>query len=316
LRVAVLMGGVGEERQVSLRSGACVAEALAEAGFEVVSSDVGPDRLDVLEEVGIDLFFPVLHGRFGEDGQLQQILEDRSLVYAGSGPRASRLAFDKAASKKLFARRGLCVPAAVEFGPGIDETRLEERLEAIGAKFVVKPTRQGSSVGISIVEGAGRAIEVARQTAESFGDCLIEQFIAGREITAGVLGQRALPLVEIRPRKGFYDYHAKYLDDATEYICDPIADAALVQRIQAAALDCFCALGCKDFARVDFILGADGRAYALEVNTIPGFTKHSLLPKAAAAAGLSMSRLCASIVAAALASAPQPRAWSREATSP
>ena len=290
------MGGISEERDISIQSGTCVAQALEQAGLNVVTADIQPNRLDVLDSSDIDVFFPALHGRFGEDGQLQQILEDRGLIYTGSGPKASRLAFDKMASKKVFAQAGINVPPAVEFSPGVGIEQLEEQLQQLGGAYVVKPIRQGSSVGISIVTDPRQAIAAAQKTCSEFGDCMIEKFISGREVTVGILEDQALPIIEIRSKTGFYDYRAKYIDERTEYLFDTIDDAALLARIKTAALDCFNALGCRHFARVDFILGEDDIPYVLEVNTIPGFTAHSLLPKAAAKAGLSMSDLCVKIV--------------------
>lgn len=301
------MGGIGAERQVSIQSGICVARALAEAGFDVVTADIRPDRLDILDEPDIDVFFPALHGKFGEDGKLQQILEDKALVYTGSGPEASRLAFDKVASKKVFVRAAIPTPAGISFHGEHDLDKLEEDLKKLADKYVVKPNTQGSSVGVRIVRGARKAIEVAQETLSRFNDCIIEEFIRGREVTVGVLCDRPLPIIEIRTENGFYDYEAKYIDDATEYLCDPIDRPDLAQRIQASAIDCFGALGCRHFARVDFILADDDTAYVLEVNTIPGFTTHSLLPKAAKRMGLSMSDLCAKIVEAARSGLEHPR---------
>jgi len=293
------MGGIGSERDISIQSGTCVAEALREAGFDVVTADVRPDNLDILEDNSIDVFFPALHGEFGEDGRLQQILEDKSLLYAGSGPTASKLAFDKMASKKHFAEAGVATPAAIEFNAETDIKQLEKRLQYLADEYVVKPIRQGSSVGVRIIADRQEAIGAAQETLNEFGDCIIEEFIGGREITAGILQNRALPIIEIRSKTGFYDYHAKYIDEETEFLFDTIDDPALTAQIQTAALDCFRALGCRHFARVDFILDDDRNPYALEINTIPGLTSHSLLPKAAAKTGLSMSDLCAKIVEAA-----------------
>jgi D-alanine-D-alanine ligase len=301
IRVAVLRGGVGRERQVSLESGRCVAEAMRRAGLDVIESDIRPDDLRVLDRKDIDVFFPALHGEFGEDGQLQQVFEERGLVYTGSGPDASRLAFDKTTSKRRFTDAGVSVPAAVEFTGEMGSGALEDRLKGLGERFVVKPIRQGSSVGVHLVDERREAVAVAQRVFEEFGDCLIESFITGREITVGVLGRQALPIIEIRTQTGFYDYHAKYVDDRTQYLFDTIEDQSRRTRIQLAALACFDALGCRDFARVDFILSEEGTPYALEVNTIPGFTTHSLLPKAAARIGLSMSDLCVRIVRTALA---------------
>lgn len=293
------MGGIGSERDISIQSGTCVAEALREAGFEVVTTDVRPDNLDILEDNSIDVFFPALHGEFGEDGQLQRILEDKSLLYTGSGPTASKLAFDKMASKKLFAEAGVATPAAIEFSDETDIEQLEKRLQYLADEYVVKPIRQGSSVGVRIIANRQEAIEAAQETFDEFGDCMIEKFIPDKEITVSVLEDGALPIVEIRSQTGFYDYEAKYIDEQTEYLFDTIRDPALTAKIEQAAMDCFYVLGCRHFARVDFMLSDEGNAYALEVNTIPGFTTHSLLPKAAAKAGLTMSNLCSKIVEAA-----------------
>lgn len=301
LKIAVLFGGIGAERDVSIQSGTCVAEALEQAGFRVVRADIRPDNLEILDDTSIDVFFPALHGAFGEDGRLQQILEDKSLLYTGSGPAASRLAFEKMASKKLFDRAGVATPGAIELSAGSDLRQVEKQLRHFGPQYVVKPIRQGSSVGVSIVSTHVEALAAAQQTLAEFGDCMIEQFIPGREVTVGILCGRALPVIEIRTQGTFYDYHAKYVDEQTEFLFETIEHPAAAA-ISRAAVDCFNALGCRHFARVDFILSNEGVAYALEVNTIPGFTSHSLLPKAAAKTGLSMGDLCAKIIQAACSS--------------
>ncbi|MHC4185947.1 MAG: D-alanine--D-alanine ligase family protein, partial [Planctomycetota bacterium] len=302
LKVAVLMGGVGEERDISIQSGNCITQALKEAGLNVVSIDIHPDNIHVLDQADVDVFFIALHGKFGEDGQLQQILEDRSLVYTGSGPEASRLAFDKWASKDCFARAGITTPRAVKFDARMQTRELESRILEFGDRFVVKPLRQGSTIGVSIIDDPASALTAARECLSRFGDCMIEEYIPGREITVGILGNQVLPVIEIRSQTGFYDYHAKYVDDRTEFLFDTIDEPALAARIETAALDCFNVLGCRHFARVDFILPDEQDVYVLETNTIPGFTSHSLLPMAAAKAGLSMGQLCTSIVGAALGS--------------
>ncbi len=299
LKVAVLTGGIGSEREISIQSGECVSEALKEAGFNVVTADVRPDNLDILEDSSVDVFFPALHGVFGEDGQLQQILHNKSLVYTGSGPTASKLAFDKIASKKLFAKAGVATPTAIEFNAETDTEQLESRLQYLANEYVVKPIREGSSVGVRIIDEKQEAIAAAQETLAEFGDCMIEKFIPGKEITVSILEDGALPIVEIRSQTGFYDYQAKYIDEQTEYLFDTIRDPALTAQIEQASMDCFYVLGCRHFARVDFMLSDEAIAYALELNTIPGFTTHSLLPKAAAKAGFTMSDLCSKIVEAA-----------------
>jgi len=294
------MGGIGREREVSLQSGACAAQALAreEAGLHVMAWDIGPDRLDILDDPTVDVFFLALHGPFGEDGQLQAILEQKGLVYTGSGSQACQLSFDKMASKCSFVQAGIETPKALEFTADTGLDHFERDLKGLGLCVVVKPIRQGSSVGVTILDRPDQVLPTCQQTLAEFGDCMVEQFIAGREITVGVLLGRALPVIEIRPAQGFYDYHAKYLDDQTQYLFDTLA-APVEESVQAQALACFNVLGMRHFGRIDFILGPDGKAYVLEANAIPGLTSHSLLPKAAARIGMSMSNLCSQVVMAA-----------------
>jgi D-alanine-D-alanine ligase len=295
------MGGISRERDVSIQSGKCVAEALKKAGVNVVTSDIKPDAMGILDDETIDVFFIALHGRFGEDGVLQEILESKGLTYTGSPPQASRLAFDKWASKKRFAAAGIATPRAILFESDANISELEDGVRQLGKKYVIKPLREGSTIGISIVDQPQAAIAAAKSCAAEFGDCMIEEFIAGREITVGILGNEALPIIEIRPRAGFYDYHAKYIDDETEYLFDTIEDPTFAAQIQKSAIDCFNSLGCRGAARDDFIIGGDGEPYVLEINTVPGMTNHSLLPKAACKMGLSVSQLCMRMVDMALA---------------
>ncbi len=303
IKAAVLMGGISREREVSIESGKCVAEALGQAGLNVVVADVKPNELNILDDKTNDVFFIALHGTFGEDGQLQEILESKGLVYTGSGPQVSRLAFDKWASKKRFIEAGIATPESILFEPSEKRADLEDRIRQLGQKYVVKPLREGSTFGITIADDPKSAIEAAEKCAREFGDCMIERFIKGRELTVGILGKEALPIIEIRPRAGFYDYHAKYIDEGTEYLFDTIDNPGLAADIQKMGIDCFNAIGCRGVARVDLILDEENRPYVLEVNTIPGMTSHSLLPKAAAKAGMSMSQLCIKIVEMALAEA-------------
>lgn len=297
LKVAVLAGGVGRERQVSLESGASVEKALSQSGAEIIVSDIGPENLGVLDDGTIDVFFLALHGAFGEDGGLQKILDARGLVYTGTGARGSELAFDKMASKKVFVERGLVCPHAIEFDGDIAAV---QRFETASGKYVVKPTKEGSSFGVSIVKGWEAVPSAAEKCLEQFGSCMIEEFISGHEITVGIAAGRTLPIIEIRPKNEFYDFQAKYIDDRTEFVFDTIENAGLESEIKRAAMDCFAAIGGRDFGRVDFMLDKDNRFFVLEVNTIPGMTSHSLLPKAARKAGFSMSMLCEQIIESAM----------------
>ncbi len=296
------MGGVGAERQVSLHSGRNMAGAIRAAGFETVESDITCDNLTILDDGSIDVFFLALHGEFGEDGQLQEILESRNLVYTGSGPQASRLAFDKIVSKKIFREAGIRVGDDFCVDGETDFVKLAGQIEKVGAKFVVKPIKQGSSVGVRIVEGADKAIEAARACLSRYGDCMIEEFIDGKEITVGILAGEPLPIIEVRSKTDFYDYNAKYIDDSTEYLFGTIGDDSLVESIKADAVKCFELLGCRHFGRVDMILSDDNIPCVLEINTLPGLTTHSLLPKAANKAGISNSELCVKIIESALVS--------------
>ncbi len=300
LKIAVLCGGIGSERQISLQSGQCVYEALRQAGFDTILFDFQPEDMGALDDKSIDVFFIAMHGQFGEDGELQQILEDKSLCYTGSGPEACRLAFDKMASKKIFNGCDIRTPAAVTINEYTDVQIFEKELEKFAQRFVIKPLRQGSSVGVSIVDTARQAVIAAEKTVAEFGTCMIEEFIPGREITQGIVCGRALPIIEIRPTEQFYNYHAKYLDEKTGFLFDTIEDEDLKEEVQSTALKCFEVLGLRDFARVDFILGDDRQLYVLEVNTIPGLTAHSLVPMAAAKVDISMSELCIQIINSAM----------------
>ena len=298
VKVAVLMGGIGREREVSLQSGACAAKALVEAGYCVMAWDIGPDRMEILEDRTTDVFFVALHGAFGEDGQLQEILEQKGLTYTGSGPEACRLSFDKMATKRCLVEAGIDMPPSLEFTGDMDPRQLDRALKTWGPRVVVKPIRQGSSVGVHILDRPDQVGLFCQKVLAEFGDCMVEQFIPGREITVGVLLGRALPVIEIRPVQGFYDYHAKYIDDQTQYLFGTLP-APVEQAVQAKALAAFEALGLRHFGRIDFILHEDGTAYTLEANAIPGLTSHSLLPKAAAQVGVSMDELCRQVVMAA-----------------
>ncbi len=299
LKIAVLSGGVGTEREVSLLSGKTIYSSLQEAGLEVVASDITPDDTRILDDASIDVFFLALHGQFGEDGGVQSLLEDRGLAFTGSGAAASQRAFDKIQSKAAFAGAGVPVARQVVVAPNDTKQTLQKKLAGFSSRLVVKPARQGSSVGVEMAEGIAAATAKAIQCYKTFGDCMIEEFIKGREITVGIVNGTALPIIEIRSKAAFYDYHAKYIADTTEYLFDTIADSRLVTKVQTFALACFNALGCRHLSRVDFILTDDGTPFVLEINTLPGFTSHSLLPMAARKAGIPTPELCRRIATAA-----------------
>ena len=300
IKVAVLMGGISNEREISLQSGSMIASALNEAGTEVVSFDIAPDRLGILDDESIDVFFLALHGEFGEDGELQKILEDRGLCFAGSGSAASKIAIDKAACKEAVQRTGVTLPLHITVKLTDDAESLSKEIMHLGERVVIKPVTHGSSFGVRIVNNTAEAAKTAFETYEKFGSCMIEQFVEGREITVGVLNGKTLPIIEIRSKRGFYDFDAKYTDQDTEYLFDTIEDKDAVDKINTLALECFNAVGCRHWGRVDLILSEEGTAYFLEINTLPGFTSHSLVPMAANKAGLSNGQLCLEIAKSAL----------------
>ncbi len=296
LKIAVLMGGPSAEREVSLRSGTAVANALTATGAKVVPMDIQDATFTIPADV--DVTFLVLHGTFGEDGALQRILEERGIAYTGSGPAASALAFDKVAAKQSFLGAGVPTPAYEAFE---NAQPIGPRLARLGFPVVVKPSRQGSSVGISIVQQAAELAAACEFAGQYDNRLLAEQFIPGRELTVGILDGRALPVVEIRPKHGFFTSEAKYTKGETDYLVPASLDKNIEFRAKTLALRAHDCLGCRDYSRVDLMLSRNGQLFVLEVNTIPGFTETSLLPKAARAAGIEFPDLCARLVQLALA---------------
>ena len=261
-----------------------------------------PQKLEILSDESIDIFFIALHGKFGEDGTLQQLMEERGLVYTGCGPEAAQLAFDKIKSKRIFRQIGIDTPDALEITSSHRLNEAKKLLPEMEGKFVVKPSREGSSIGIILAEGPADALKAAEEIFTVYGDCLIEEYIDGRELTVGILGEKPLPVIEIsHGKRSYYDYNAKYIDEETAFLFETIKDKSLAENIRSTAMKCFKALQCRDLARVDIIMDNQGRICPLEVNSIPGFTSHSLLPMAAAQDGLSMEQLCIKIVESALA---------------
>ena len=308
LTVAVLMGGPSEEHDISLKSGHGVAEALAHHGWPVepvvVSKALTVEQAcafvrEALHRLSPDVAFIALHGTGGEDGTIQQVCEDAHVPYTGSGPAASRLGMDKVASRTRFETAGLAVPRWQLLAQS------EARTWPAGwpAPVVVKPISQGSSIGVSVVRGP-KEWPAAVTAAGRFGwPILLEAFVEGDEMTVGVLGEGPLPVVGIRPTRPFFDFTAKYTLGATDYLVPaPLAPTVAV-RVQMAGLAAHTALGCRHLSRTDMILRPDGTPVILEVNTVPGFTPTSLVPKAAACMGLSYEELCERLVVMAMQSA-------------
>lgn len=288
------MGGLSAEREVSLRTGAAILAALLRCGHRAVGVDAGSDLPRVLARRKVSVAFIALHGRGGEDGTVQGLLECLGIPYTGSGVLASALAMDKKQSKWIFRAHGLPTP---DFEVLVGGTRGVWPLERLEAPVVVKPVCEGSTVGMSVVRTRG-ALAKALTTALRYDpEVLVEAFVPGRDLTVGVLGDQALSVVEMRPRGGFYSYRAKYTSGATEYLVPaPLTDRQTA-RTRELALAAHRSLGCRGASRVDFRLDERGRPQLLEVNTIPGMTATSLLPKSAAAAGVGFDELVTRILA-------------------
>ena len=329
MKVAVLMGGTSAERDVSLVSGAAVVEGLIAAGHEVVPIDTArgyavlkgddikdldtikakPPGADELQkysgELSIeavrsadlrntDVVFIILHGGAGENGTIQALLDLIGIPYTGSGVMASALAMDKCMSKQLFETNGVLTPDyfVLHQEQGLDINAIDAKIKSrTGYPVIIKPVSQGSSVGLSLVHKINE-LEKALKTGFHYENRLLfEKFIPGRELTVGILGDQVLPVAECVPESGIYDYEHKYTDGKTSYICPAELPKELSDKISLLGLKAFKALNCSGFGRVDFRLSDDGKVYCLEVNTLPGMTSHSLVPKAAKVAGIDFPRL-------------------------
>jgi len=287
------MGGRSAEREISLKSGTRVLAALQARGVDAHAFDPRDESLEALKAQRYDRAFIALHGRFGEDGTIQGALEYLGIPYTGSGVMASALAMDKWRTKLLWQAAGLPTPPWILLGPESDPADVSKRL---GLPLMVKPAREGSSIGMSKVTSVEK-LAPAYALAARYDDVVVaERFIDGPELTAGILGDAALPLIRLETPREFYDYEAKYFADDTRYLCPAGLSAESEAAVQRVALEAFRLLGCSGWGRVDAMLGGDGQPYLLEVNTIPGMTDHSLVPMAAHAMGISFEDLVLDIL--------------------
>ena len=292
-KVAVLLGGKSAERDVSLKSGGMVLTALRSRGIDAHPFDPSTQGLDALLAQKFDRVFIALHGRFGEDGTVQGILEWLGIPYTGSGVLASALAMDKLRAKQLWQARGLPTPPYELLSASTDLAAVARRL---GVPIMVKPANEGSSIGMSKVRAAA-GLDEAYALAVNYDRVVIaERFVEGVELTGAILGEEALPLIRLETPRDFYDYDAKYVANDTRYILPCGLDEATERTLRQLCLDAFHALGCRGWGRVDLMLDRAANPYLLEVNTAPGMTDHSLVPMAARAVGLSYEDLCVRIL--------------------
>lgn len=300
-KIAVLLGGTSAEREVSLQSGSAVLAGLKEAGLDVHGIDPKDIPVTELKAQGFDKVFIALHGRGGEDGTLQGLLEVLNLPYTGSGVMASAITMDKLRTKLLWQGASLPVASWValtrqDVEAGITSTTIEQIAE-LGFPVIVKPSREGSSVGMSKVDDVASLPAALEQAFEHDEEILIEKWLSGPEYTVAILGNEILPSIRIQPAGTFYDYEAKYLSDETQYFCPSGLIEQREQELQALVLQAWRVLGCSGWGRVDVMLDSDGQFYLLEVNTSPGMTSHSLVPMAARQAGMTFSQLVVRILA-------------------
>lgn len=292
-KVGILYGGVSSEREVSLKSGQAVFEALRDAGVDAHLFDTGRSSMAELIDQNFDCVINVLHGAYGEDGCIQGMLELLGLPYACSGVTASAVALDKILTKRIMVEEGIPTPR-YRIVRNIDD--LKEALDVLGYPLILKPPHEGSTLGLQIIEN-DKTLQEQLNTVQQYESTLLaEEFIKGRELTVSVLGSpeqpQALPVIEIIAPNGKYDYENKYHSNETRYVCPAELPQDVADELSRLSVQLYQVLGCEGWARVDILLDAANKPYVLEINTNPGMTDHSLVPKAAAAAGISFSDLC------------------------
>jgi D-alanine-D-alanine ligase len=300
-KICVLMGGRSGEREVSLRSGKKVFDSLKNQGFNVISMDLEDDLVSRLKQEKIDVVYNILHGRFGEDGTVQGLLEMAKIPYSGSKVLASALAMNKLASKRVFDAVGIPTPRYLEVDAS---SNLKKEAKRIAKNFplplVLKPTSEGSSLGVTLIKQKEDIERVLEKSIAEFKDVFVEEYIKGREVTVGVLGRNsdvmALPILELVSKNEFYDFEAKYTEGMTEFVLPARLSKSLTSKTQEIGLNAHRALGCYGVSRVDIIIGPDNVPYVHDVNTIPGMTDRSDLPAEAAHAGISFDELVVKIL--------------------
>lgn len=292
LTIGVLCGGRSSERKISLKSGKAIYDALQRTGFHAILIDpVKKENLNRLLKT-IDIAFLGLHGIGGEDGKIQLFLERKGISYTGSTPRGCRLSMDKALTKKILISRGIPTPPYTL----IKQKNWQSKIEKMSLPLFFKPPKEGSSIGVfSVIRIQAAAHQISRSL-KHYGQMMVEKKIIGREFTVGILGNQALPVIELKPKNDFYDFKSKYTKGMTQYIVPAKIPVSMARKMQRLALRTHRALGLRDLSRVDLMADQKGKLYILEANSIPGFTEFSLLPKAARCAGISFEDLCATIV--------------------
>ncbi|MEE8324405.1 MAG: D-alanine--D-alanine ligase [Candidatus Humimicrobiaceae bacterium] len=294
-KIGVLAGGLSSERDISLKTGRNIFESLKRSGYNADFIDVGVDLLEKIRSV--DIAFLALHGRFGEDGTVQGMLELLKIPYTGSGVLSSAVVLDKILSKKIFIQEDIPTPPFIELDLNDPIPELDGLNEEIGVKtgypLVVKPNSEGSTIGIKTIYDSSQLEDGIKEAARYDKRILLEKYIKGRELTVGIIGlePETLPIIEIKPKSGFFDFDSKYKNNLTEYIIPADLEKGIAENIMEISMNCHKILGCSGISRVDFILDSEGTPYVLEINTMPGMTSTSLVPMAASAVGISFDLL-------------------------
>ncbi|MBH0229613.1 D-alanine--D-alanine ligase [Halobacillus yeomjeoni] len=298
MKIAVLYGGTSGEREVSLSTGKGIIQALKNKGHDVVGIDFSPEKISEILKLDVDMVFIGLHGRFGEDGRIQGLLDMVGLPYVGSGVLASALAMDKAKSKQIFSSNGILTARSESYDVTKRETfdSIQKHIEAtFNLPFVIKPNQEGSTLGLTIVKEASQIRKGIETAAQSDSTILVEEYIGGREVTVPVVGQKgkeqALPVIEIIPKNDYYDFDSKYKPGGSEHIVPAHLDLSLTERLKEEAVLAHQLLGCEVYSRVDFIINENNEPIILEVNTLPGMTPTSLFPDSAQEVGWSYDDL-------------------------
>ncbi len=289
-KIGVMMGGLSREREISLRTGKAILKALQEKGYKAYPIFVDQNVVETLLKERIEVAFIALHGRYGEDGTVQGMLELMRIPYTGSGVLASALSLHKIMAKKIFISEGIPTPPFEELRKDDIDRKMEKDFLLV-PPLVVKPAREGSTIGVTIVRSKEELIPALREAGNYDEEILIEKYISGKEITVGILGEIPLPIIEIVPKSGFYDFHSKYTKGETQYIMPARIPREKYLYAQEISLKAFKALGCSGFARVDLVTDEEGNPFVIDVNTMPGMTETSLFPKAAEFAGIQFGEL-------------------------
>ncbi|HOW34809.1 MAG TPA: D-alanine--D-alanine ligase [Candidatus Omnitrophota bacterium] len=299
--IGILMGGCSSEREISLKSGTAIYNALKNCNCQVTALDIASEDeariLSLVRNAGIDVAFIALHGRLGEDGTIQSILEKAKIPYTGSGVTASRLALNKVSAQNIFRKNNIPVPDYIVIRKK-DSGDSQKFLDKVnGFPVVVKPANQGSSIGITLVKEKKDLTPALKLAFQYDDEILIERYISGRELTVGILDETPLPVIEIKPKGSFFDFESKYQPGMAEHIVPAVIPPPVAKAVQDFALKAHQSLGCRHLSRVDVLLDKENNPYVIEINTIPGFTATSLLPDAAKHAGLDFSQLCLKLIA-------------------